>query len=186
MTDCENELNPEMYQGYLKVLARMHLHKKLRRMVDASDVVQETLLEAHRSLDQFQGGADSCKFKSWLKKILIHKLCDLGRYHQRDSRDADRAVSLQAMIEENASRLEMLAANMTSPSGRVVKNEMVIRFADALEQLPVDEKQVLQAMLLEDMTRLETAQFLGKTTGQVAGNYRRGIEKLRSLLQLEN
>ena len=57
------------YQNYLKLLARIEIGRRLQGKVDASDIVQETFLDAHRHFPNFRGQAEA-QFVQWLRAIL--------------------------------------------------------------------------------------------------------------------
>src|SRR5438128_10963899 len=63
----------ERYRNYLKLLARAQIDLFLRRRIDASDVVQETFLDACRDFQQFRGGTEA-ELRAWLRKILIYNV----------------------------------------------------------------------------------------------------------------
>ena len=64
------------YRDYLMTIAHLHLEPKLQVKLDASDIVQQTLLEAHEQREQFRGQSRP-EFAAWLKQILVHNLLDL-------------------------------------------------------------------------------------------------------------
>src|SRR5205807_9711238 len=68
----------ERYRAYLRLLARLHLDARFQGKLDASDLVQQTLLEAYRSLQQFRGG-DGAELAGWLRQILAHQLAHAQR-----------------------------------------------------------------------------------------------------------
>src|SRR5437660_5036837 len=68
----------ELYRRYLALLARMQIGRRLQGKVDASDVVQETFLDAHRHFAVFRGESEA-EFVQWLRQILAAKLADLQR-----------------------------------------------------------------------------------------------------------
>ena len=84
----------ENYRSYLAVLARVHLAKAgaLRGRVDASDIVQDALLQAHTARTQFRGATEG-EFAAWLRRILTNVLIDAQRRHGRKKRDAALDVS---------------------------------------------------------------------------------------------
>jgi RNA polymerase sigma-70 factor (ECF subfamily) len=59
----------ERYRAYLHFLARIHLDPRLTGKVDASDMVQQTFLQAHQGLDRFQGHSEA-ELTAWLRQIL--------------------------------------------------------------------------------------------------------------------
>src|SRR5437867_1969708 len=61
------------YQNYLTILATTQLDSKLRRRMNPSDLVQETLLAAHRDFQKFRGCSER-EFLGWLRQVLIHCL----------------------------------------------------------------------------------------------------------------
>src|SRR6516165_219110 len=70
----------EQYRGYLVLLARLQIGRRLQGKADASDLVQETFLEAHRDFGQFQGRSD-CELAGWLRRILATNLANLVRHY---------------------------------------------------------------------------------------------------------
>jgi RNA polymerase sigma-70 factor (ECF subfamily) len=109
----------ERFRSYLLLLARVCLEPMVRAKVGASDVVQQTLLEAHRDRAQFHGQSVG-KQAAWLRRILARNLANVVRDLRRDKRDVAREHSLEAALDELASRLEAcLAAEQSSPSQHV-------------------------------------------------------------------
>src|SRR5207237_3309306 len=70
----------ELYRRYLALLARVQIGQRLQGKVDASDLVQETFLEAHRNFARFRGASEP-QFVRWLRQILAAKLADLCRHY---------------------------------------------------------------------------------------------------------
>src|SRR6516165_6400011 len=90
------ELLFQHYQAYLKVLARAQLGRHLRTKCDPSDVVQQTLLEAHRDFATFQGTHEG-ELLAWLRRILAHNLFNEARRFASRQRDAAREEVPQRM-----------------------------------------------------------------------------------------
>src|ERR1700682_633731 len=66
----------ELYRNYLKLLARAQVDLHLRSRADASDLVQETFLDACRDFRQFRGSTEA-ELMAWLRKILIYNVAKL-------------------------------------------------------------------------------------------------------------
>src|SRR5260370_10077918 len=70
----------ELYRNYLSLLARLQIGRRLQGKVDASDLVQETFLRAHRDFAQFRGNTEE-EFLSWLRQLLSARMSDLIRHY---------------------------------------------------------------------------------------------------------
>jgi RNA polymerase sigma-70 factor (ECF subfamily) len=116
-TDADRGL--ERFRSYLLLLARGRLDSLAQAKVGASDVVQQTLLEAHRDRAQWRGRTAG-EQAAWLRQILARNLANVVRDLRRDKRDVAREQSLQAALEESASRLETWrAAEQSCCQGRL-------------------------------------------------------------------
>src|SRR5438876_9653668 len=91
------------YRDYLLLLARARLDPRLRGKLDPSDVVQQTLLEAHRDAAQFRGRTDAER-AAWLRQVLARNLANVVRDHTRGQRDVTRERSHQAGLDEASAR----------------------------------------------------------------------------------
>jgi RNA polymerase sigma-70 factor (ECF subfamily) len=172
----------EGYRDYLRLLARVQLSPRLQAKVDASDVVQQALLEAHKCRGQFRGQTEAERL-AWLRAILAHVLAAAARRFSAESRDLGRERSLEAEVDLSSSRLEcLLAADQTSPSERTIRGEEVLRLAHAMASLPADQRQVVEMHHLKGMPLAEVAALMGRSRPAVAGLLFRGLNKLRELL----
>jgi RNA polymerase sigma-70 factor (ECF subfamily) len=172
----------ERYRNYLRLLARLQLDPRLRGKLDPSDLVQQTLLQAHQMQDQFRGTTEA-EQAAWLRQILAHTMANAARDLGRLKRDVGRERSLEAAIEESSVRLEAwLAAEQSSPSELAEKNERLLRLAEALEQLPEAQREAVVLHHLRGLSLAELAAQLGRSEGAAAGLLHRGIKRLRELL----
>ena len=173
----------EPYRGYLRALALAQIDRRLRGKLDASDIVQQTLLRAHAALPQLRDRSPAV-FAAWLRQIQTTELADSLRRFRRDKRDVAREQSLAANIDQSAAGLEhWLAANHTSPSQAAARNEELQHLTEALMQLPEDQREVVIFRHLRDWPLQQIAEETGRTTASVAGLLRRGLAKLRETLE---
>jgi RNA polymerase sigma-70 factor, ECF subfamily len=175
----------EQFRAYLRLLARLQLDPRLRGKLDASDLVQETLLEAHRALPSFRGRTEA-ELAAWLRGILAHQLAHALRDLRREKRDIARERSLEAALDESSARLgSWLAADQSSPSDRAARNEEAVRVAAALEQLPDAQREAVVLHYWHGWTLAEVGEHLGRTQAAVAGLVQRGLKELRRILKGE-
>src|SRR5262245_32762162 len=128
--------SPERFRSYLRVLAEWHRGRAGREKVDPSDVVQETMLEAHKKRHQFRGRTEA-EMAAWLRAMLACNLADALKAQRRAKRDVSRERSLEVAIHRSSSRLEAwLVASQSSPSERLDRHEAVLELLDALTALP--------------------------------------------------
>jgi RNA polymerase sigma-70 factor (ECF subfamily) len=170
------------YRDYLKMLAESRLSPALRVKVSSSDLVQQTLLQAHQHLDQFQGKTEA-ELAAWLRQILVRNLIDMLRKYRSQARDISRERHLEAEAEKSSQQLERwLASEESSPSGLAMHEEQLLQLAKAIAQLPEDQRIVVELKHLQDWTVAEICQHVNKGEAAVAGLLRRGLRRLRQLL----
>src|SRR5262245_17814694 len=71
----------EAFRPYLLTIAREEMDSVLLPKAGASDLVQETFLEAQRDLGVFRGQSEP-ELLAWLRQILLHNLANFGRHYQ--------------------------------------------------------------------------------------------------------
>ena len=175
--------NFEQYRNYLRVLAGMQLNPRLRAKEDVSDVVQMTLLQAHRDQQNFRGQSEGER-RAWLKTILTHTLINLGKKYGTKKRDVQIERSIDQQMQESAIRIVgELSANQTSPSEHLMRQERAEELADALSLLLDDECEALMLKHVHGWKVAEIAEHLGRSPEGVAGLLRRGLKKLRKSMQ---
>jgi RNA polymerase sigma-70 factor (ECF subfamily) len=154
----------------------------LRVKLDASDIVQQTILHAHAQREQFRGVTEA-EWLGWLRAILANTLAATIREFQTGARDVNRERSLEAELEQSSTRLEgLLAADQSSPSEGAVRGEELLRLARALGRLPDDQRCVVELHHLKGLSVAEVAAKIGRTRPAVVGLLFRGLKRLRELL----
>jgi RNA polymerase sigma-70 factor (ECF subfamily) len=173
----------EHYRGYLVLLARLQIGRRLQGKADASDVVQETFLEAHRDFGQFQGDSEG-ELAGWLRRILASNLANLVRHYLGTRRrDVRLERQLAAELDESSRALDgALAADGSSPSQQAARRELAVILAGALEQLPDDHRDVIVLRHIEGLTFPEVAVRMGRSLDVVKKLWPRALGRLRRLL----
>ncbi len=184
MTDQADSRTPplEHYREYLRLLARLQLAPQLRAKLDPSDVVQQTLLQAHEKREQFRGHGDA-EMAAWLRAILANNLAEAVRKYGRQQRDVALEKSLEAALEESSARMEAwLADGQSSPEQKAERNEELLHLANSLATLPEDQRQALELHHLKGLTLAEVGGVMGRSKEAVAGLLFRGIKRIRQCL----
>jgi RNA polymerase sigma-70 factor (ECF subfamily) len=172
----------DAYRDYLLLLARLHLGRDVPGRLEPSDLVQQTLLDAHQQWDQFRGRTGA-ELAAWLRRMLACNLIDARRALGRAKRDAGREQSLHTALEQSSARIaDWLAVDQTSASGQAVRHEEAVRLAAALAQLPDAQRDALVLRHLEGWTLADISRHLDRTPSAVAGLLKRGLKQLRELL----
>jgi RNA polymerase sigma-70 factor (ECF subfamily) len=164
----------ERYRVFLHLRARRQLDPRLRGKLDAADVVQEALLQAYAKRARFRGRTEA-ELVAWLRAILDNTLAMTARQFQAGARDVARERSLQASLGE-------AAAAPSTPDEYALRNEQLLRLADALGKLPPDQRRAIELHHLQGQSVAEVAGHLHKSRDAVVGLLYRGLKKLRRLL----
>ena len=181
-TDTDNHVLEEV-RAYLETLTFIQIDPRLRSKFGLSDVVQNTLVKAWGDLERIRG-LDPDGRKRWLRRMLVNTTLDEIEHWRTKGRDALRDQSLEAAAEESSCRLQSwLAAEDTSPSGRLAAEEDKERLLEALSQLPEREREALILQQYHGWKLAQIAEHLGCGTNAVAGLQARGRARLRELLE---
>jgi RNA polymerase sigma-70 factor (ECF subfamily) len=149
----------------------------------ASDLVQETLLEAFRDFQHFAGSTEK-ELVAWLRRILVRNLADQVKHHKAQMRNWRRQESLEAILDRSSSAVEQaLAKGISTPSAQAAWREQAVMLADALAQLPPDYREVIVLRNLEHLKFDQIAERLGRSAGAVRMLWSRALEKLGYLME---
>ncbi len=170
------------YRAYLRFLANHGLAPKIRQRVDPSDVVQQTLLEAHRSAEDFQSRRPA-EVAAWLRKILARNLAKAGRDNRRQKRDVGRERSLDADLNRSSLRLAgLLVSDEPSPSERAMQHERAVQLAAAIDEISEDRREALVLYYWRGWTFVAIAERLGVSRFVVARLVREALGDLKTRL----
>ena len=177
------------YRNYLWVLASTQIDRRLQQRVSPSDVVQETMLKAHRGFEAFRGRTEP-ELIAWLKQILANNLGLFVEQHLTAAkRDARREVSLErlgASLDQSTANLGALVpALVNSPSFSAQRREDAVVLADRIANLPADYREVLTLRNLRSLPFQEVAEAMGRTEAAARMLWLRAIERLRASYQTE-
>jgi RNA polymerase sigma-70 factor (ECF subfamily) len=173
----------EKYRAYLETLTLMQIDPRLRGKFGWSDVIQGTLDEASRALERIEL-MDSDDQRCLLRRILVNNLRDEIDRWRTQGRDVGREVSLDQAAEQSSCRLrDWIAAEESTPSEKLIKQEEALRVLEALSQLPEREREALVLQQYHGRKLAEIAEHLGCTRNVVAGLQARGRARLRELLR---
>lgn len=171
------------YRNYLTVLASSQLEPRLRRRASPSDVVQETMLRAHKDFENFRGSTEQ-ELLGWLRQILVNNLATFVEQHllaaRRDVRREVTADQLRCSLEQSTTQLAtLLPSHGASPSGEAQRHEEAILLANKLAELPADYREVLVLRNLQGLPFEEVAQRMERSAGATRMLWLRAIDKLR-------
>jgi RNA polymerase sigma-70 factor (ECF subfamily) len=172
------------HRDRLRQMVALRMDRRLRARVDPSDVVQEALADAAQELSDYLRQRP-LPFYPWLRQLAWDRLIELHRRHLHAQK---RSVSREdpdflALPEESAVQLaQRLLAPGSSPSERLLRDELRGRVQAALAQLSPRDREVLVLRHLEQLSTEETAAVLGITQGAVKTRHLRALERLRGLL----
>ena len=172
----------QRYRGYLCALAQIELGRRLRSKVDPSDIVQQSLLEAHQDLAALKGRSEA-ELVAWLRTILARNLLNTARDYAAQKRDLKRERALSQQLADSSVRLEkFLASEQTTPSQIAIRSEDAEKLAAALAELPDDQRTAVILKHFQDWSLAQIAKEMDRSTLAVAGLLKRGLKKLRTLM----
>ncbi len=169
------------YRPYLRLLAWQQLPRFINKRTDGSDVVQQTLVDAVRGLPDFRGHTEA-EFTTWMLKLLDRNLLQAARRNTAEKRDVRREVPDRNTNSSAQLVWHTHGGNGDSPQASILRGEMALQLAQALEQLPDDQRTAVELRYLGQQSLQAIATEMERSVGSVAGLIRRGVEALHAFL----
>jgi RNA polymerase sigma-70 factor (ECF subfamily) len=168
----------ETCRQYLLLIAGRELDPDLRAKGGASDLVQETFLEAHRDFARFHGNSEA-ELRAWLRQLLLHHL---GKFTRRYRGTHKRQVGCEVRLEPDGSsdtRVLQISADILSPSGEAMAHEQTEAVQQALERLPEDYRRVIALRYQEELSFEEIGKLMNRSPNAARMLWSRAVERLR-------
>ena len=163
----------------------LRLDPAIAARVDASDVVQDVLLEASRRLDGYLA-SPTLPFHLWLRHIAKDHLIDAHRRHRlAQRRGVDREQPLVPAALAGRSSLELagqLIDPERTPASAAIQQEMERRLHHAITALEEDDREVILMRHYEGLGNQEVAAALELTEAAASMRYLRAVRRLRAAL----
>jgi RNA polymerase sigma-70 factor (ECF subfamily) len=171
----------EVFRPYLLTLANQELPEGLLAKCGGSDLVQESLLDAHRGFAGFDGHRPD-ELKVWLRGILRYNVKDWVRRFGKTTR---RSFELERSLQDGeAGRL--LAARLIdpdpTPGTSAADREEAAAIDAALERLSADERAVIILRNRDHLGWDEVGQSLGRSADAARMLWKRAILRLQNEL----
>ncbi len=178
----------DLFQRHRERLRRMvelRMDPRLRGRVNASDVLQDGLLDVAQRVDGYLRDPKLPVFL-WLRLVVSDRLAKVHQNHLGTRmRDASEEVSLYRDPSPKASAAAlalMLLGRQTSPSDAAIRAEQILEVQEAVNALDPIDREIVALRHFEQLTRAETALVLGITEEAGAKRYVRALKKLKTIL----
>jgi RNA polymerase sigma-70 factor, ECF subfamily len=169
----------------LRRMIGLRLDPALAGRVDASDIVQDVLLEASRRLTDYLR-QPSMPFHLWLRHIARDHVIDAHRKHRlAQRRSLDREQPLRRAAPADRSSLELAAEffdHEPTPASAAIRHELQRRLETAVATLDDDDRDVILMRHFEQLSNQEVATLLGLSEPAASMRYLRALRRLRAIL----
>ena len=173
------------HRNALRRMIDLRLDPAIARRVDASDVVQDVLLEASRRLSDYLRDP-AMPFHLWLRHIARDHMIDAHRRHrQAQRRSLDREQPLVPAAFADRSSIELAAQlfdQEATPASAAIRHELERRLQTALASLDEDDREVICMRHFEQLSNQDVAAALELTEAAASMRYLRALRRLRALL----
>jgi RNA polymerase sigma-70 factor (ECF subfamily) len=176
----------ERHREALRRMIDLRMDHLVQRRVDASDIVQDVLLEAHRRLDDYLANP-AMPFHLWLRHMAKDRLIDAHRRHRVAARrTVDREQPLVAAAFLDRSTLDLageLKDPELTPAAAATWHELQVRFQQALDTMDEQDREVVLLRHFEHLSNGDVAEVLGLSEPAAGMRYLRAMRRLRAKLQ---
>lgn len=169
----------------LRRMIGLRLDPALAARVDASDIVQDVLIEVHRRLQDYLKNP-VMPFRLWLRHIAKDHIIDAHRRHrqaQRRSLDREQPIVPAVMADHSSYELagQLLDRELT-PASEAIRREMQRRLDAAIADLDEDDREIILLRHREQLANQDVADALGLSEAAASMRYLRAVRRLRAAL----
>jgi RNA polymerase sigma-70 factor (ECF subfamily) len=173
------------FRDPLRRVIDLRLDPAIARRVDASDIVQDVLIEANQRLVEYLK-QPAMPFHLWLRHLAQDRIIDTHRRHrlaQRRSVDREQAIARPAWADESSvSFIGQLIDTEVTPTSEAIRQELQRKLAAAIDELSDDDREIILMRHHEALSNQETAAALNLTEAAASMRYLRALRRLRSVL----
>jgi|SRR5579863_6390849 len=174
----------DRHREALRNMIQARMDQKLARRVDASDVVQDVLLEASQRLADYIRDP-KLPFGLWIRQMAQDRIIDLHRRHRvARRRSLDREQQRPGALADKSS-LELMAQLRDpelTPAAATLRKELHERFVEAIDQLEDEDREILLMRHFEQLSNSEAAELLGLSQPAAGMRHLRALRRLREVL----
>ena len=169
----------------LRRMVDLRLDPALARRVDASDIVQDVLLEASRRLGDYLRDP-VMPFHLWLRHMARDRMIDAHRRHRlAGRRSLDREQPALPAAFADRSSIELAAQffdRELTPASAAIRHELERRLETAVAALDEDDRDIILMRHFEQLSNQDVAAALGLSEAAASMRYLRALRKLRGRL----
>ncbi len=168
----------------LKRIVSSSIDHRLHSRMDASDVLQETFIEAFSRIHEYLAKPNVSLFV-WLRFLAKQRLAIMHRQNlQVQARDARRELSLDEDQGSKGALAAQLAGRLTTASATLSRKELKLEIQSALDRLDSKSREILMLRHFEQLSNVESAEVLQISTTAACNRYIRALERLKGMLNL--
>jgi RNA polymerase sigma-70 factor (ECF subfamily) len=175
----------ERHRETIKRMIDRRMDRGVQRRVDASDIVQDVMIEANRRLGDYLANP-AMPFQLWLRHMARDRLIDAHRRHRvAATRSVDREVPLVVPDSADQSQADLggqITDRELTPAAAATWHELERRFATAVDLLEESDRQIVLLRHFEHLSTAEAAEILGLSKPAAGMRYLRAMRRLRVLL----
>lgn len=174
----------ERHRPGLRRMVDARMDRRLERRVDASDIVQDVLLEASQRLEDYLRDP-RLPFSLWLRQLAQDRVIDMHRRHRlAGRRSLDREQPIQTGEDDNSSRelaIQLRDPELT-PAAHALREELRDQFLRALGLMDEPDREILMMRHFEQLSNSEAAELLGLSEPAAGMRHLRALRRLRGIL----
>lgn len=174
------------YRAQMRRLVSHRMDPRLARRVDASDVVQQSFIEARNRIKHYINHS-SMPFSLWMRQVTLQTLVEVHRKHFGvQKRDLSQEVALDRANSSYSTLADRLVSSLASPSSMAVRQERLVRLREAIDGMDEIDREILVLRHFEELGNKEVAELLEIGQPAASNRYIRALKRLGDILADED